>query len=242
MAKRSTRAASASAAAAESTAAGGKESSRARRSAKARAPRRAPAAPASKDPIDAALELAALHGWRHVAMSDIVAAAGLALGDLYRLYPSRSALLRGFFQRLDVALLEDGPAEADISPRDRLFDVVMRRLDLLKPHREAVRSILRDAWSDPLTAACGLMAPAGRSLQWMLTAAGLEASGLRGHLRRQGLGAIYLGTLRVWLDDDTADMAKTMAALDRRLARAEGLLNRLPGRRGKMQDQASAQG
>lgn len=185
-----------------------------------------------QDPIDAAIALAAEAGWRAVTMSEVAAAAGLGLGELYRRYPSKAALLRGFFQRLDVALLDAGPAEAEGSPRERLFEVVMRRLDLLAPHKEGVRAILRDAWADPLSALCGLAFPVRRSLDWMLAAAGLAADGIAGRLRRQGLAAIYLGTLRVWLGDDSADLSRTMAALDKRLARAEAFLQRLPARRG----------
>jgi hypothetical protein len=45
-----------------------------------------------------------------------------------------------------------------------------------------------------------------------------------GALRAKGLMAINLATLRVWLRDDSADMAKTMAALDGYLRRVESLL------------------
>ena len=54
-----------------------------------------------------------------------------------------------------------------------------------------------------------------------LEAAGLGASGLHGLVRVQGLTLIYLDTLRVWLDDDSEDMGKTMATLDRRLGQAD---------------------
>ncbi len=42
--------------------------------------------------------------------------------------------------------------------------------------------------------------------------------------RTKGLALIYFNAFRVWLDDDTPDMARTMAALDRGLARAEWLM------------------
>jgi len=40
-------------------------------------------------------------------------------------------------------------------------------------------------------------------------------------LRSKGLLAIWLATLKVWLEDDSPDLAPTMAALDRNLRRAE---------------------
>jgi len=44
---------------------------------------------------------------------------------------------------------------------------------------------------------------------------------LRGRLRVKGLSALYLSTLRVWFRDDSDDLSKTMAALDRGLSRID---------------------
>ena len=58
----------------------------------------------------------------------------------------------------------------------------------------------------------------------MLEAAGLSSSGLIGALRAKGLALVYGEAFRVWLGDDSKDMAKTMAALDRALRRAERIV------------------
>ena len=57
----------------------------------------------------------------------------------------------------------------------------------------------------------------------MLEAAGISASGPFGLLRTKGLLAVWLAALRVWLADDSNDLSRTMAALDRYLRRAERL-------------------
>ena len=62
-----------------------------------------------------------------------------------------------------------------------------------------------------------------RSMRWMLEAADLSSGGLRGELRVNALYALYLTMLRVWLHDDSDDMARTMAVLDRRLKRLDRL-------------------
>src|SRR5205823_8161219 len=117
---------------------------------------------------------------------------------------------------------------AEESPRERLFDVLMRRIELLSPHKEAVRSLLRSARRDP-PLALALNAMAVRSQQWMLTAAGIGASGPKGMVRAQGLALLYANVLRTWVDDDD-DQTKTLAALDSQLARGQrfvGLLDEL---------------
>ena len=42
-------------------------------------------------------------------------------------------------------------------------------------------------------------------------------------MQRRILGAVYLRTLNVWSSDETAELAKTMASLDKQLRRIEGL-------------------
>ena len=171
--------------------------------------------------VDAALSLAGRQGWRRTGLAEIAAEAGLSLAETYDAAPSKLALLAAFHRRIDhAALAEAGDAEAP--PRDRLFDVLMRRFDALGPHRAALRAILRDSQGDPalLLGAAALV----HSMSWMLEAAGVSASGLLGRVRAHLLSGLYLWVLRVFLDDDSTDLAKTMAALDRQLRRSESIL------------------
>lgn len=184
--------------------------------------------------LDRALELAVERGWRAISLSDIAAAAKVPLSQLYAIYPSKTAILDAFSQDLDRQVLSATDAEApEGSARDRLFDVVMRRLDAMEPHREAMRAILNGARRDPLMALASL-GQFMRSMACMLEAAGISAEGVRGAIRVEGLAAIYLATLRVWLSDESEDRARTMATLDSRLRRAErwaGILDRRRPRR-----------
>lgn len=184
------------------------------------------------DPVDVALELAAERDWQQVSLRDVAARAGIGFAEFYRRFPSKTALVAAFMARIDDAVLAADFSElAESSPRDRLFDVIMRRFDALAPHKAAVRSIARSAPRDlgfGLELACG---PFSRSLAAMLAAADLTAEGPRGWLRRHGLGLIYLDVVRRWLEDDTPDFASTMAELDKRLRQAEQFLRMLPGRR-----------
>jgi hypothetical protein len=98
--------------------------------------------------------------------------------------------------------------------------VLMRRLEVLAPHREAVRSLLRSARRNP-PLALALNGMAVRSQQWMLAAAEINASGPRGMIRAQGLALLFGSVLSTWVRDDDPGLARTMAALDRALARGQ---------------------
>lgn len=190
--------------------------------------------------LEAALRLAAQQGWRAVTPARLAAQAGVPLERLRALYPSRGALLDAFARAIDEAVLAGGPLEEAETARERLFEVMMRRFDALGPHRRALASIAAAARADPCAALAGCRRLHG-SMRWMLEAAAIDGSGLAGGARAAVLAAIHIDVLRVWLDDDSEDMASTMAALDRRLARAEALVEgwrrcRPPRRRGQASD------
>jgi len=171
--------------------------------------------------IDAALTLVATEGWRHLSLAAVAAAAEMPIGQIYRLFSSKQAILRGLYRRVDEAVLAEPPqAEAGEHPRDRLFDLLMRRFDALNPHKPAIVVLRRELLADPVTALS-----AGRSLLrsmcWMLAAADIATGGLRGAVAVKLTAAAYLSTMRIWQGDDSPDLARTMAALDARLRRIE---------------------
>jgi AcrR family transcriptional regulator len=184
-----------------------------------RVPGGAAAQPSERDRIiDAALRLIEQHGWRRLSLTAIAAEAGLPIVSLYRAFPSKAAILRGFSRRIDEAVLAAplDNADADERPRDRVFDLLMRRFDALGPYRAALEVLGRELPSDPVAAFCTgtrLL----RSVGWMLEAAGISTIGLGGIIAVKLTAAAYLATARVWLRDDSPDLAPTMAALDRRL-------------------------
>jgi AcrR family transcriptional regulator len=170
--------------------------------------------------IEAALKLAAERGWHAVSLAEIAGEAGLTVLQLYAVFRSKTAILEAFHQRVDEAVLGGAASSEDERPRDRLFDTIMRRFDALGPHKAAVQALVRDAWADPLATLFGVPS-LKRSIAWMLESSGVSASGWQGRGRVNLLLGIYLSVLKVWLADESPDMMKTMAALDRRLRQAE---------------------
>lgn len=179
--------------------------------------------------VDAALKLASERPWPRITLGEIAAEAGLSLAELHEAAPSKSHVVGAFLRRIDAAVLAGPAPDASESARDRLFDVLMRRFDALKPHKAAVSSIVDGLSRDPVQALCGWPSLL-RSMSWMLEAAGLDASGIRGAIRAKGLALVWLTGLRTFLTDESDDLSATMAALDRALKRAEPFGRALDGR------------
>ncbi len=188
---------------------------------------------AVEDPVEVriikcAMSLAAVQGWQDTTMADIADEAGLNLGELRRLYSSKTAILAGLIRLTDDLVLRG--SDADIAaepPRDRLFDVIMRRLDALAPYRAGLAEVARDLPREPAAMACLAAGPMRRSLQWTLEAARIQPWGPLAPLQLKGLGLIYLSVLRVWLNDEGEDLAHTMATLDKALGRVDSVLGAL---------------
>lgn len=175
----------------------------------------------------AALKLAGEKGWNEIAMDDIAGEAGLKPDEMRRHFLDRFDILSAYGGMIDKQVLDAFPAiEESVPPRDRLFDIMMERFDVLNEQRKGVKAILRDLCADPGQAVTSLP-HLGHSMGRMLQAAGINTEGCKGALKIIGLTGIYLKTLRVWKDDNSADMAQTMACLDKALCRAEGMAHTL---------------
>ncbi len=114
-----------------------------------------------------------------------------------------------------------GP-ETQGTVRDRLFYMLMQRLDVMQEHRAGVIALLRHLPFDPPLALM-LKLATDRSMRWMLETAGVRTRGLRGELRVRALSGLWIWTMRAWERDETSDMSATMRVLDTALARAERL-------------------
>lgn len=167
--------------------------------------------------IDAAMKLAAERPWSEVSLREIAQAAGLTMADMKKEVSSKAHIFGLFTSAVDKAVLaQAGEMDPAQSPRDNLFETIMNRFDAMQPYKAAIKSILKVPTADPRLAQRLLS-----SQSWMLEASGISSYGPLGGIKTVGLASVYLQVARIWLDDDDPDMAKTMAALDRRLRRGE---------------------
>jgi ubiquinone biosynthesis protein COQ9 len=175
------------------------------------------------DPLDtiaaAALDIAGQGGWAAVTLPAVAGAAGLTLEALHAAVPGgRNALVGAVVQRVDRAMLARcGAPDMGLTPRERLFEVMMARAEAMEESRAGLMALIDGCAREPgaaLAAACALKRSAG----WMLAAAGIEA---RGPFVRAGALGVWLRAVAAWRGDTGPDLPRTMAALDQALARAE---------------------
>jgi hypothetical protein len=180
-----------------------------------------------RDLARAALSLAAAKPWRELTLQQLADAASRPVSDFYgaSLWEAVDCVEEAF----DRAIAEGADElDPDQSVRDRLFDLIMRRFEAMEPHRAAVLAMEHGLDRDPTLIASAHQRNV-RCARWVLALAGLEADGMTGQARAQGLGVIIGQARAAWRGDDAGDFAKTMASLDKNLRRAEEMFGRWAG-------------
>lgn len=171
--------------------------------------------------IESALALAAERGWDIVTLRDIAGHCGISLAEMFSHFEDKDDILVAFGKMMDRRVLEGaGKVDDEASARDRLFDILMDRYDILNEYRVGLVAVLESFKCDPKQAVIS-MPHLCKSMNWMLEAAGVKTNGIRGAVKVAGLTGVYLKVLSVWAEDESPDLSKTMAALDKALGRAE---------------------
>ena len=201
--------------------------------------------PAMSQPSDDERLIAALwrviaaHGWPGLSMRRLAVEAGVEAASLRERFPTRLDVLLLHGRMMDQAVLAGTIPGQGGSARDRIFDVLMRRLDAMQPHREGILRLFEDMRRDPALA-LALAPHIGIAMRWMLEAAEVEAKSCEARLLALGLAGVWLATIRAWVGDDSPDMGATMAALDSALDRAERIARPLGLLRGEAAPPPSA--
>jgi AcrR family transcriptional regulator len=173
--------------------------------------------------VAAAFALGADQGWRKVSAAAAARHAGLDLAIARAHFGSRAAILRKFGELADRAALTGALTEGSV--RDRLFDTLLRRFDFLQTHRAGVAALLKCLPAEPALAICLANATIA-SMGWLLEAAGVTSTGIRGELAKRGLAIVWGYGTQAWLKDESPDLTATMAAVDTALNRADSIAAR----------------
>ena len=193
---------------------------------KPKSPRLSPQLPLKDRLVDSAFALAATQGWALTSARDIAENADTTLAEFYDVFDCKEDILLAYGRKLDRLVLEafiDSHPETPV--RDLIFDILMERFDLANKDKPAIKSILSSFRTDPALLLFST-SHLGASMSRMLEAAGVSVNGISGAARVAGLTIVVTWVTKIWLEDDSADLSKTMAALDKALSKIENLADR----------------
>lgn len=112
------------------------------------------------------------------------------------------------------------PYNPDLNPDDQFFDAIMILYDAATPHKEAIKRLSQDLVWNPMLAISltGTFQHFANEIIKQFYPIPSEGSPIKGYGQQlaQNLGyqVLLLRVFYVWLEDETSDLSKTMAALD----------------------------
>ncbi|HEX3972943.1 MAG TPA: COQ9 family protein [Stellaceae bacterium] len=173
-------------------------------------------------------------GWTRSGMRAAAARAEIDIAELPLLFPGGTRDVASWFSdwadRQTLAALKRRHI-GTMKIRERIAAGVMARLEILLPHREAVRRSL-SLFATPLNI------PRGAKLLYdtvdaIWHAAGDRSTDFNFYTKRGLLAGVYAATSLYWLDDRSDNMEATREFLDRRLAEVLAI-PKLPERVGRL--------
>ena len=166
-------------------------------------------------------------GWRKVSCAEIATKADVDIKLAFLEYRDRYAYVSDLVRRIDEAMLEAYDSEMGDEPaRERLFDVIMARFDAMQGHRDLILELNKAARADPMLG-LHLLCLSRLTGEWFLDISRISPAGLSGLARSKGALLAYARAFSSWINDDSADLAKTMATLDKFLKKGEKALRRV---------------
>ena len=166
--------------------------------------------------LAAALDEVSFSGWSPACLEQAIDSAGVDAGTALLALPNGvSNLISLFSAQGDESMLAALPDAEGLKIRERITEAVMVRLQADADHCDAARRAA--AWlSVPgrqKQAAQQLFETAHLMWRW----AGDTATDYNYYSKRTILSGVIATTRVVWFDDDSAELAKTRAFLDRRI-------------------------
>lgn len=173
--------------------------------------------------VIALLTLAGRHGWHAVTPAKFAKAAGITAKAATAFLADPAQTMRTIADYVTAAAQQDYRHDPRNTPREALFEILMLRFDIVQRHHAGFLALHSAARRDPRLTAMIVQALYSQG-DAILSSARIKVDLPQALLVRIGLAGITGATLCVWRRDDSPDLAKTMAALDRQLRRAEQLM------------------
>jgi ubiquinone biosynthesis protein COQ9 len=161
---------------------------------------------------------AVFDGWSDKALAMAAAELGVPAPRARLAFPGGATeMIDAWFDAIDRATAAAFPLERieAMKIRERIGALVMFRLELVQPHKEALRRALA-ILAQPQNLALGARL-GWRAADRMWRIAGDRATDFNHYSKRALLLGVYGSTSLVYLDDDSEGLAATRAFLDRRI-------------------------
>lgn len=169
----------------------------------------------TKTIVNTALLLAGKQGWYSVSLTDIAKKAKLPLNAVSASFSDIWAVMEQALRSLEAETTATVENHLGDNWRDNLMEILMTRFELAQTQRDAYLAVAPAVMKHPK-----LVKRFGKSfyrtMERMLDLAGAPVNKKCKSLVITAMSVLFLSLIHAWQQDDTLDLSKTMAAVDKR--------------------------
>ena len=161
-------------------------------------------------------------GWIKFSLLQFSKTQKISIKDLKIFFRNKDHILERFSKMIDFKVESNIDIEEmkNTSKKDNLFELIMLRLEVMQTYKVALRNILSSAKEQPIILK-KLSKNIINSLDFYLELSLYYDDTPVDFLKKNAIFIVYSLTFRVWLNDESDDLSKTMAELDKFLSMAD---------------------
>ena len=161
-------------------------------------------------------------GWSYFSLKSLAKENKSDLESIKIFFKNKSQFLESFSEMIDNKVLAniDKDEFNKNSIKDNLFELIMLRFENLNHYKTGLKILLSDLKKSPLELK-KIMKKVLDSMDLFLEIANVKNNYLMDFIKVNIIFIIYSYVFNVWLDDQSSEMSKTMAELDKWLSKAE---------------------
>ena len=167
-------------------------------------------------------KLIAKKGWKYFSLKSLAKENKSDLESIKIFFKNKSQFLESFSEMIDNKVLAniDKDEFNKNSIKDNLFELIMLRFENLNHYKTGLKILLSDLKKSPVELK-KIMRKVLDSMDLFLEIANVKNNYLMDFIKVNIIFIIYSYVFNVWLDDQSSEMSKTMAELDKWLSKAE---------------------
>ena len=161
-------------------------------------------------------------GWKSFSFQKLSYSEKISINEIKKFFKSEIDILNEFSKMIDIKVEKsfDYQELGNTSVKDNLFELIMLRLELMQPYRNALKSILNAFKSDPLLAK-SVAKNVMNSLDFYLELTNAFNDSFLDIFKKKSIFLVYSYIFTIWLEDNSEELSKTMSELDKLLTFSE---------------------
>ena len=176
--------------------------------------------------INAAFQMIEKQGWQKFSLKRLADEKKISIVEVNQIFRKKEDILKEFSSMIDLQVEKnfDFRDLENSSTKDNLFELIMLRLELMRPYKKALKNIILALRSN-LSMIKSVSFKILNSLDFYLELTNAYDGSFFDIFKKKVILFIYTQTFVVWINDDSEEMSKTMSELDKMLSFSEKITN-----------------